>query len=52
MSYNFDVEMADEEPIDFKSAMETIDTFIQNLYNFFETGEMQKEHRPFVDCYT
>lgn len=44
--------MADEEPINFEEAMGTIDAFIQNLYIFFETGEMKKEHRPFVDCYT
>jgi hypothetical protein len=48
----FDTEMADEEPIDFDQAMETIDSFIQNLYEFFETGTMKTEHRPFVDCYT
>jgi hypothetical protein len=45
--------MADQDdPIDFDDAMQTIDSFIQNLYVFFETGEMKKEHRPFVDCYT
>lgn len=45
--------MADEdENLDFDEAMKTIDTFIQNLYNFFETGEMRKEHQPFVQCYT
>lgn len=44
--------MADDEPIDFDDAMKTIGTFIQNLYNFFETGDMKKEHKEFVSCYT
>lgn len=45
--------MADQdEVLDFDEAMQTIDAFIQNLYEFFETGEMKKGHRPFVDCYT
>lgn len=42
----------EEETMDFTEAMKTIEAFIQNLYVFFETGEMKKEHRPFVDCYT
>lgn len=41
-----------EEAIDFNASMETINSFIKNLYKFFETGEMAKENRPFVDCYT
>lgn len=49
MHNNRDVEMAEEEPLEFSTAMVTIDKFIQNLYSFFETGEMEKEHRPFVD---
>lgn len=45
--------MADtDEIINFEESMQTIDTFIQNLYVFFTTGVMNKEHRPFVDCYT
>ena len=45
--------MADnDEPIDFDEAMQTIEAFIKNLYDFFETGEMKKENRPFIDCYT
>ena len=45
--------MADEEePIDFDEAMGTIESFIQRLYNFFDTGEMEASNRPFVDCYT
>jgi hypothetical protein len=45
--------MADnDENIDFENSMATIEAFIQNLYQFFETGVMKKEHRPFVDCYT
>lgn len=42
----------DEEPIDFDEAMQVIDSFIQNLYEFFETGEMKTSNRPFVECYT
>lgn len=43
---------ADDAPIDFNESMDTIRKFIDNLYNFFETGEMKKEHQPFVECYT
>jgi hypothetical protein len=42
----------EDENLDFDEAMKTIDSFINNLYQFFETGVMKKENRPFVDCYT
>ena len=42
----------EEEPPNFKVSMKTIEMFIENLYVFFETGEMKKEHQPFVECYT
>ncbi len=42
----------EEDQLDFDKSMKTINKFIGNLYEFFETGEMKKEHSPFVECYT
>lgn len=42
----------DEEHFNFEDNIGYIDKFIKNLYVFFETGEISKDHDDFVLCYT